>query len=52
MNDDDWMSGVRAEIHRFKVDLKRWILILALGQTVVLLVGGYFILDRFITRAA
>ncbi len=43
----EWKSEIRVEMHGVKAELVRWVFTVMLGQTAVLLGGGYFILDRF-----
>jgi len=41
-----WKSEIRVELHGVKAELVRWVFTVILGQTAVLLGGGYFILSH------
>jgi hypothetical protein len=40
------MRAATVELHAVKAELARWVFTVMLGQTAVLLGGGYFILSR------
>ncbi len=42
------IAEILADLHDLKAHFMRWFLLLILGQTVVLLGGGYFILRHVI----
>lgn len=44
-----WKSEIRVEMHSMKADLVRWVFTVMLGQTAVLLGGGYIVLSLFLT---
>ncbi len=44
----DWKSEIRVEMHGMRAELVRWVFTVMLGQTAMLLGGGYFILSRLI----
>lgn len=44
----DWKSEIRVELHGVKAELVRWVFTVMLGQTAVLLGGGYFILSHLL----
>ncbi len=44
----EWKSEIRVEMHAIKAELVRWVFTVMLGQTAVLLGGGYFILSLLV----
>ena len=44
----EWKSEIRVEMHGVKAELIRWVFTVMLGQTAVLLGGGYFILSHLL----
>lgn len=44
----EWKSEIRVEMHAMKAELVRWVFTVMLGQTAVLLGGGYFILSLLV----